>query len=206
MTADDTRDCSSERGAWRALVEKTVARIREIESGGPLTRDMLQRIRAELLTLSKHPECFSDEEFPPPEDGQGDRLYCLSLDDGDRRALYLNKGGANKNTPPHDHTTWAVVIGIVGEEHNRFYEREDDGREPGRARLRVAGEFTVEPGTGVCLMPDDIHSIHMDGPDIKTMIHMYGRSLPSLTERVQYDLATGEFRVFPAHPNITMMA
>lgn len=205
MTAEDRDDCSAEPGGWRPLVEKAVARIREIESSGPLDRDMLQRIRAELLVLSEYPEVFSDDEFPPPADGQGDRLYCLSLDDDDRRAVYLNKGGANKNTPPHDHTTWAVVIGVVGEEHNRFYESEDDGREPGRAKLKVSGEFTVAPGTGVCLMSDDIHSIHMDGPDIKTMIHMYGRSLPSLTERVQYDLETGEFRRFPAHPNITMM-
>ena len=30
-------------------------------------------------------------------------------------------------TPPHNHTTWAVVVGHAGNELNRFYARTDDG-------------------------------------------------------------------------------
>ena len=197
---------ANERGAWRPLVQQAVGRIREIEASGPLSRALLERIRAELIPLGDHPECFSDEEFPPPSSGQGDRLYCLSVDDDGGQALYLIKCGDHKDTPPHNHTTWAVVVGVEGREHNRFYERRDDGGEPGRAQLRQSGEATVERGTGVCMMPDDIHSIHMRGAETKTMLHMYGRALTEQKERIEFDMESGAYKVFRPHPDITMMA
>lgn len=185
-----------------AAVASTIDRIRDIEREKRVTPDALEAIRAELIALAARQELFRPEDFPGPEDGSGDRLYILSIDDNDRFALYLNRGGDNKDTPPHDHKTWAVVVGIRGHEHNKVYRRLDDGSDPGRGEVEVDWELTVEPGNGICLMPQDIHSIHMRGTDIKMHLHMYGIGIPRMVNRVKFDMETGTVAPYPPHPDI----
>ncbi len=182
-----------------AAVADTVAKVRAIETEAGVTRDSLERIRAALLALAARTDLFPLEAFPGPEDGKDDRLYPLTVDDDGRFALYLNRGSAHKDTPPHNHTTWAVVVGIRGEELNRFYARDDDGRQAGKASIHETGSFNVTPGTGVCLMPDDIHSIHMRGADPKMHLHMYGLAINRLSERLMFDMDAGTAQVFPPH-------
>ncbi len=185
-----------------AAVAETVARIRAIEDGDGVTRPALSHIRDALNALASRTELFTEAEFMAPEEGVDGRLYVLSEDDDNRFALYLNCATDDKNTPPHDHQTWAVVVGVRGEEHNKIYERMDDGSVEGRGEVRVAEEVTVRPGVGVCLMPDDIHSIHMAGPEVKMHLHMYGKSIPAQGERTRFDMEAGTCRHFRPHPDI----
>ena len=190
-----------DRGPERErAVAEAVAAVRRIEAGQGVTRESLKAIRGELLALAGRRELFPEADFPPPGDGTGNRLYVLSMDDDRRFALYLNRGSGAKDTPPHNHTTWAVVVGVAGEEHNKIYRRLDQagGTE---GRLELAEEVTVKPGSGVCLLPDDIHSIHMRGEDVKMHLHMYGRAISEMKERVKYDLETGRSEHFPPHPD-----
>ncbi len=184
-----------------AAVAATVAAVRRIEAEQGVTRDSLTAIRAELLALAARGALFPEADFAPPADGKGDRLYSLSIDPDRRFALYLNRGGAEKDTPPHNHTTWAVVVGVRGEEHNRFYRRVDGGDPGGPAKLELADEVTVRPGVGVAMLPDDIHSIHMRGDEVKMHLHMYGKAISELTERVKFDLESGRVEHFPPHPD-----
>ena len=170
-----------------------------------MTPAALARIRDRLVALGERTELFPLADFPPPDDGTGDRLYRLSMDADDRFALYLNRGTGKKDTPPHDHTTWACVVGVRGEEHNKFYRRTDDGGTPGKGTVEIVSEKTVMPGSGVALMPDDIHSIHMRGDDVKMHLHMYGRALHRLEGRVKYDEAAGTYEQFESHPDIVVM-
>lgn len=188
-------DRSEARGE---AVAATVAAVRRIEAEQGVTREALKAIRAELLALAAQGELFPAADFPGPEDGRGDRLYTLSMDDDRRFALYLNRGSADKDTPPHNHTTWAVIVGIAGEEHNKIYRRPSGA---GAAPMEIAAEVTVKPGSGVCLLPDDIHSIHMRGTDPKLHLHLYGKAISEMTERVKYDPATGESAFFAPHPD-----
>ena len=181
-------------------VAAAVAAIRDIEARDGVTPESLKAIRAQLIDLANQTELFPASDFPGPEDGVGDRLYTLSMDDDKRFALYMNRGGEEKDTPPHNHTTWAVVVGVRGEEHNKFYRRGSD-RQDARASLEVYDEVTVKPGVGVCMMPEDIHSIHMRGDDVKMHLHMYGLAISELSERVKFDLETGEVAHFEAHPD-----
>ena len=56
--------------------------------------------------------------------------YLLQEDPGNRFALYLNALNPGNETKPHDHTTWAVVVAVDGQELNKVYERTDDGADP----------------------------------------------------------------------------
>jgi len=182
-------------------ITRTVDRIRAIETEQGVSRNSLAAIRSELLALAARTELFPESEFPGPADGRGDRLFNLSEDDDGRFALYLNRGDADTDTPPHNHTTWAVVVGVRGKEINRFYARDDESSGAGKASLHKTGEVMVEPGRGVCLLPEDIHSVHMRGDDVKYHLHMYGLAINRLTERLMFDLEAGTCRVYEPHPD-----
>lgn len=177
----------------RAAVEEAIGEIRAIEESEGVSRSSLERIRDVLTGLAAREELFPAEEFPPPppDDAERSTRYLLHEDPDQRFALYLNSLNPGKSTNPHDHTTWAVVVAIEGQELNRVYDRVDGGSGGGKARLELAREVVVEPGRGICLMPEDIHSIHVTGERPTRHLHMYGRSLETLTERVGYDLDTG---------------
>ena len=59
-----------------------------------------------------------------------------------------------------------------------------------------------EIGSGVTLLPNDIHSIHIDGDEPGLFLHMYGLALDQLSERVFFNLETGDCKVYPSHPDI----
>jgi len=178
--------------ARAAAVASTVDRIRGIEAAQGVTRGSLAAIRAELLTLAAQEHLFPSANFPPPPNGEkGSNRYLLQEDQGGRFALYLNALNPGNETKPHDHTTWAVVVAVDGQELNKVYERTDDGADPGHAAIRLREEIMVEPGRGICLMPEDIHSIHTTGTVPTRHLHMYGLALERLDDRKGYDLETG---------------
>jgi predicted metal-dependent enzyme (double-stranded beta helix superfamily) len=186
-----------------AAVAKTVARIRAIEQQKGVTRDALAEIKAAMLELASHREFFPREDFPLPEGKNA--IYRLAEDPDHRFAMYMSCGAPGKRTPPHDHTTWAVIVGVEGEEENFFYERTDDQSAPGKGQLRQIRDEVVRHGTGVTLMPEDIHHIQT-GTTPNMHLHMYGLSLEHLPSRVQYNVTEGTYKVFPANPNIIYTA
>ena len=92
--------------------------------------------------------------------------------------------------------------GVEGEEHQKIYERTDDGTTKGRGTVEVAREITVMPGQAIAFMPDDIHSIHVLGDRSIMHLHMYGKALEEMTGRVAYDTKSGTYATFPAHRDI----
>ena len=186
--------------ARAAAIASTIDRIRAIEATEGVTRPALEKIRAELLALAAQEHLFPSATFPPPPNGEkGSNRYLLQQDPGNRFALYMNALNPGNATKPHDHTTWAVVVAVDGQELNQVYERTDDGSDPDKASLRVREEILVEPGRGICLMPEDIHSIHTTGDRPTRHLHMYGLALEKLDNRKGYDPETGE--VVPYNSN-----
>ena len=186
-----------------AAIAETMERIRAIEKGKGVNREALEEIKGVLMELAARKELFPEEDFPPEANDKGYfPVYRLSEDEEHRFALYMSTSIGEKDVPPHDHTTWACIAGVQGEEENRFYERSDDGSTPGKGTLKQAGGETVRPGVGVTLMPDDIHSIHPRNQAPSLHLHCYGRALEHLPERVTYNMEEGTYKVFPASPNI----
>jgi predicted metal-dependent enzyme (double-stranded beta helix superfamily) len=188
------------RAERAAHVAATVGRIRSIAERGiarhGIDRAALEAIKAELLALAARDMLFSATAFPPPPGGTpGAHRYGLHVDADDRYALYLNAMNPGCETRPHDHTTWAVVVAVEGQELNRLYRRSDD-----ETGLIVEREVMVEPGAGLALMPDDIHSIHIVGSRPTRHLHMYGLALERLTARHAFDPETGAALPFAAPP------
>jgi predicted metal-dependent enzyme (double-stranded beta helix superfamily) len=192
-------DSNAER---KSAVTDAIAAIRTIEDAEGVNPDALESIKGVLLQLADRRDLFPLDDFPVgPDDGNG-VIYRLSEDDDHRFALYASTGMPGKSVPPHNHTTWAVIVGVHGEEHNILYERVDDGSEPGIGEVCQTGEITVSFGCGVTLMPDDIHSISVIGEEKTVHLHMYGLALEQLVERVMYNTQAGTYKIFPATRNI----
>jgi predicted metal-dependent enzyme (double-stranded beta helix superfamily) len=179
-------------------IAEALDRVRAIEAEQGVSPRSLEAIRSVMIGVATRPELFPAEEFPLPEDGSGERFDVLSVDDDGRFELYLEVADKDVSTPPHDHTTWAVVTGIRGLELNKVYE--GDGGPKGEAPLKVDREVPVKAGTGVCLMPDDFHSIHIAGGELNMHLHLYGLGFAHLKGRRMFDEETGEYRGFDYLP------
>ena len=179
----------------RSAIEAAVADIRAIEAREGVTRASLQNIKARLLRLAARTDLFDPKDYPPPEPGQKLRscLYRLSEDADHRFALYANASLGSYGTPAHNHTTWAVIVGVTGAELNKFYDRADGG-------VKVKGSDVVRQGTGVAFLPEDLHSIHIEAPLLN--FHMYGLALEQLHKREFYKEKERRWDVFPAHSDI----
>ena len=177
-------------GARAAAVAAAMDDIRAIEADLGVTRAGVEAIRDRLIALAGRRELFPLSDFPGPGDDDEARswLYRLAQDDDDRFALYAQRSTGAVKTPAHNHTTWAVVVGFDGQELNRFYERTDDDG------VAETHDHMVEAGTGVAMLPDDLHSIHIEAPALN--FHCYGLALERLEERVYYDPKNHEWKVF----------
>ena len=150
-------------------------------------------------TLEHTVEDFLDKErFPPPGDGGRSALYLLNEDDDHGYAMYLVCTQPGNGAPPHDHTTWAVIVGFEGDEENVLWERIDDGSAPGRAEIRETGRVVLREGDSIVFGPDDIHSIKTVSEGSTRHIHLYGKCFDQQTERVFFNVEKGTVKNMPS--------
>lgn len=181
-----------------AAIAETVATVRQIETRNGVNRKSLEAIKSELLKLAARTELFPVEDFPPPASSAGNPscLYLLSEDQDHRFALYANSTDRRYVNAPHNHTTWAVIVGVHGEEPNKFYRRTDDGG------VEETGGAIVQQGTGVSFLPDDLHSLDIKGGAPMLNFHMYGLAIPQLRKREYYNAREHSWHYYPPHTDI----
>jgi predicted metal-dependent enzyme (double-stranded beta helix superfamily) len=171
-------------------VEALRARVRAIVASAGVTAAAIERIKEELRALAAQRHLFPDAHFPGPGADKQATLYRVAEDADGGYALYVYRPKPGKETPAHNHTTWAVIAGIEGEEPTRQYVRTGEGAS---ATLMLTREFAVGPGDVAGYLPDDFHSIHIKGDRPIFHLHLYGRRLEDLTGREAWDPAVGTF-------------
>lgn len=183
-------DQAAERAAAVAGAMDDIARIeaRGRQHGG-VDRAGLERIKERLLELAERDDLFGDEDFPPPDTPGASVSYRIAQNDDDELALYLQCVGDGTSAPPHEHRTWAVIVGMRGQELNRLY-----GPCAGSGEPQVEHEVMVERGAGVTMLGDDVHSIRIEGA--ATSFHCYGLALERLTGRLFWHARSGRWRVY----------
>jgi hypothetical protein len=78
--------------------------------------------------------------------------------DGDL-CLTLDEFPKSKFIPPHDHGVWESIYLLRGSMQHTVYDRTDDRKTDGHAKLQAAEEVTMKPGDiSMVMPPDDIHS------------------------------------------------
>jgi rhodanese-related sulfurtransferase/predicted metal-dependent enzyme (double-stranded beta helix superfamily) len=183
-------------------VGKLIERVRAIEASEGATRASLEKIKAELIALASRSELFPPEHFANVP-GRPGTIYHLAEDADGRFALYGSAGAPGKAQPPHNHTTWASIAGVYGDEHNVFYTRIDQGEIPGEGRLRRSHELTIRRGNACAMLPDDFHTIEVTGGAESLHLHLYGKTLEDLPDRITFPAsAGGKLARFMAKPVI----
>jgi rhodanese-related sulfurtransferase/predicted metal-dependent enzyme (double-stranded beta helix superfamily) len=179
-----------------------IARVRAIEAAEGVTRASLERIKAELIALASRGELFPAPHFANAP-GRPGSIYHLAEDPDGRFALYGSAGVPGKAQPPHNHTTWASIAGVYGDEHNVFYERTDAGELPGEGRLRMTHELTIRRGSACAMLPNDFHTIEVTSKEESLHLHLYGKTLEDLPGRITFpSSAGGAYSRFMAKPVI----
>jgi rhodanese-related sulfurtransferase/predicted metal-dependent enzyme (double-stranded beta helix superfamily) len=177
-------------------VRAFISQVRKwVPDAAHATPQGLTQVAALLEALGLRSDLFPAEEFAlVPE--RPASLYRLAEDVDGGYALYLSLGGPGKAQPPHDHTTWAIIAGVHGNERNEVYSRAatDD---PLRDTLTHVRRVDVGPGVSIVLGPDDVHTIELVGDEACAHLHFYGLALDRLHGRVVFEsTAGGTYRTF----------
>ena len=139
----------------------------QLQAFGERLRDICL---ASNFDLSQFQQAGPGEEF----------MYPLSEDPDGGPSVYLVSDGVGVNTPPHDHRTWALIVGLSGTEFHVFYDCAD-------AHLTETKECAVASGDVLVMTDSDIHAIDATrGIHPTWHVHLYGRSqarLPSFASR-----------------------
>jgi predicted metal-dependent enzyme (double-stranded beta helix superfamily) len=160
--------------ALRAITAEEADPVRITERVAPLARKLAQ---APGWMRPEYREC-------DPE--QGFSLHILHEEPNHDLAVFLISWLPGRGTTPHNHKTWAVVVGMEGEEEEVNYERLDDGSSPGYADLKRGEAHVMKSGDIAMCYPEHIHSVRNTGKDISMSLHTYGRHI-NYTGRAEFD-------------------
>jgi predicted metal-dependent enzyme (double-stranded beta helix superfamily) len=158
----------------RRLSSKDRDEPRLLSTLGPL----VQRFALRRSWLDpRHYEADSDQGFG---------VHMLHEEPDHTLAVFAASWLPGRGTPPHDHGTWGIVVGVDGPERNVFWARVDDGSKSGYAELRQAEERVVGPGEVLAMPAGTIHSVRNDSEQITLSLHVYGKHV-NFTQRSQFD-------------------
>lgn len=151
-------------------------------------RQILAELRPLILRAALSKQWLQPRHYEAlPEQGNG--VHVLHQEPDHTWAVVAVSWLPGRQTPPHNHGTWAVVAGVDGPERNIFWRRVDDGARNGYAELERIGEKVVGVGDVLAMPAETIHSIANDTDGVTLTLHVYGKHL-NFTPRFQFDVAT----------------
>lgn len=166
-----------------------IERVRAI-AGAPLSEvAKLRRVREAARELVAQPVRIAPEDRRHPSTGYGRNLLYKDPDSG--FVVIAMVWPAGQGGLPHDHGCWGVVAVAEGEVEVTNFEREDDGRDPRRAKLNPLATIRATPGAVAWVLPphEDFHAVVNPSREHAALtIHTYGREPREFT---RVELASG---------------
>jgi predicted metal-dependent enzyme (double-stranded beta helix superfamily) len=166
-------------------LEGFVADLRRVAAGAGDTNALLSAVKPLAVRYAASADARARcRKECDAEQGFGVQLLFEEPDH--TLAVMLLSWLPGRGTPPHDHGTWGVVVGVEGDEVNTFYKRVDDGSREGHAELAKLSEKAWGPGEAIGLTPSIIHAVRNDTNDISVSLHVYGKHI-NFTGRSKFD-------------------
>jgi predicted metal-dependent enzyme (double-stranded beta helix superfamily) len=157
-----------------AVFERFCERVAYQLNGAEPTAREVQAIGEDLQRLGAEIDAAATADLVAAP-GQ-ERLHPIVVSASGGPSLYLVSDGAGTASPPHEHQTWAAIVGLRGLELNTLFRRADAAT---RAVVRER-EVAVGPGDLLVLDAAQIHSTRVDGEASTVHLHLYGRALSAL--------------------------
>ena len=167
-------------------LEEYVRDLRTITVKESDTRRITDQVAPLAKRFAQTPGWFRPE-YRGCDAGQGFGVRLLHEEPDHDLAIFLIAWLPNRGTTPHNHKTWAVVVGLEGQEQETNYDRLDDGTTPGYADLKHSGERVMGAGDIARCFPEHIHSVWNVGKSVSMSLHTYGRHI-NYTGRSEFDL------------------
>ena len=160
--------------------------LREVARSSRDTNEIITRTKPLAIRLAASPDLLARCRKECDEE-QGFGFQLLHEEPDHDLAVALLSWLPGRGTPPHDHGTWGVVVGVEGGEVNTFFKRVDDGSRDGHAELKQLSQKVFSPGEAIGITPAIIHSVHNDTDQISVSLHIYGRHI-NHTNRSKFDV------------------
>ena len=162
-----------------------VADLRAVAADNDDVHDILRRLPAYAIRYAAS-EDIKRRCNRNPDPAQGFEFQVLHEEPDHSLAVAALSWLPGRGTPAHNHGTWAVVVGVEGDEVNIFYKREDDGSRAGHAELTELSTKTFAPGHALAMPPHIIHAVRNDSDRLSVSLHVYGRNI-NFTGRSKFD-------------------
>jgi predicted metal-dependent enzyme (double-stranded beta helix superfamily) len=171
--------------ARRYNLEQYVRDLRQIAAQETDPEKITERVAPLARKFALDPG-WMRPEYRQCDAEQGFGVHLLHEEPNHDLAVFVLSWLPDRGTGAHNHKTWAVVVGMQGEEQETNYERLDDGSKAGFAEVRPAGVRVMTAGEVACCYPEHIHRVHNVGKDISISLHTYGRHI-NHTGRSEFD-------------------
>lgn len=163
-----------------------ISALRKID----LTQDeqiILDQVKPLLKETILNSEAWFEDRFYKVDHEQGFGSHLIAENEDHTLAVIITSWLSGRETPPHDHDTWAVIGCVKGTENNIFWNRHDNKSDPDFARISRGVVFECTPGDIVTMKQDDIHSVvNPDQNSVSVSLHVYGKHF-NYTNRKQFD-------------------
>ena len=168
-------------------LEQYIVDLRAIAAQEADPEKVTERVAPLAKKFADAPGWFRPE-YRECDEEQGFGVHLLHVEPNHDLAVFLISWLPNRGTKPHNHKTWAVVVGMEGQEQEVNWERLDDGGKPGHAELKLGDKHVMAAGDVARCYPEHVHSVWNVGKDISMSLHTYGRHI-NHTGRSEFDPA-----------------
>jgi predicted metal-dependent enzyme (double-stranded beta helix superfamily) len=159
-----------------SVIQKYIQDLRAITAQETDPETITERVAPLARRLADSPGWFRPE-FRQCDPEQGFSLHMLHEEPNHDLAVFLISWLPGRGTLPHNHKTWAVVVGMEGEEEEINFERLDDRSKAGFADLKRGETHVMRAGDVARCYPEHIHTVRNVGQGVAMSLHTYGRHI-----------------------------